>query len=173
MNIELQPNTYYWIYCYNDGAANRAKWERSTSNVYDDGYAWKDSILPDYDFHMKLGYDGCYDLNLDFIYSDAVEKRLQIDFTNSTGLKKIYVNDQDMGTDLLKEESIPQVDNYIVRLKFIEGVSVNITGSLQRYLYFDKTSITLASSTPEIIFSKFFLTFQRNLYPRLKQPHIV
>jgi len=146
-NVDLlvQPNTYYWIYVYVDPAYEISYWEKSTSDVYMDGYAWKGdgTDLSAYDFHMKLIYDGYYDVNLDFIYDGAAEKRLQIDFTSSTGLEKIIVNDQDTGSDLLKEESIPQADNYTIRFEFTQGADVDLSGSIQRWLYFNKTSITL------------------------------
>ena len=92
---------------------------------------------------MKLQYDPHYIVNLDFIYSGAAVKRLQADLSSSTGLQKIYVNGQDMGTDLLKEEDIPQADNYTIKFEFIQDGNVDFSGSIQRWLYFNKISITL------------------------------
>jgi len=148
LDVELDPNTYYWIYCPKPSdhhASSDLRLECSTSNVYDDGYVWtsNNGQYSDHDLHMKLVFGGYHEISFDFIYSGAAEKRLEITFTSSTGLSKITVNDQDTGTDLTKEESIPQADNYVVKLVVTDGVDYDLAGSLQRWLYFNKTSITL------------------------------
>ncbi|RLG09928.1 MAG: hypothetical protein DRN68_00310 [Thaumarchaeota archaeon] len=148
MNIELDPNTYYWIYCpepSNTSVSSFLRLECSTSSVYADGYVWTsdNGQYSDYDLHMKLIFGGHHEISFDFIYAGAAEKRLEMTFTSSTGLSKIMVNDQDTGTDLTKEESIPQADNYVVKLVVTDGADYDLEGSLQRWLYYNKTSITL------------------------------
>jgi len=144
LNVELDPNTYYWIYLTPNSSL--VYFEYSTTSVYADGYAWwdwDDSIHPDYDHHIKLTFGGYHEISFDFIYSGAAVKRLQANLSSSTGLQKIYVNNQDKGSNLIKEESIPQADNYVVKLVVTDGADYNLDGSLQRWLYFNKTTITL------------------------------
>ena len=62
--------------------------------------------------------------------------------TTCDTILKIYVNDQDYGTSLTKDESIPEADNYTVKIKYYPG-SNGISYSIQRYLYYNKTVITL------------------------------
>ena len=148
LNIELDQNTYYWIYCpepSNTNDSSLLRLERSTSSVYADGYVWtsKNGTYSDYDLHMKLIFGGYHEISFDFIYAGAAEKRLEITFRSSTGLSKITVNDEDTGTDLTKEESIPQADNYVVKLIITDGADYDLAGSLQRWLYFNKTMISL------------------------------
>ena len=146
-DIEVQPDTYYFIKVSNAGGAGLAHWERSTTDVYGDGYAYDHQGSHDYDFHMALVYtdfsgDG-KTFNLDFIYDGAAEKRLEISFTYSTGLSDILVNGESKGTSLAKEESIPQADNYTITFKVSDVENYDLQGSIQRWLYFNKISITL------------------------------
>jgi len=68
-------------------------------------------------------------------------KRLEATITCDTILK-IYVNDQDYGTSLTKDETIPQTDSYTVKIQYYPD-SNGISYSIQRYLYYSKTVITL------------------------------
>ena len=80
-------------------------------------------------------------INFDFIYSGTGIRRLEATITCETVLK-IYVNDQDMGASLTKDESIPDADNYTVKIQYYPD-SNGISYSIQRYLYYNKTVITL------------------------------
>jgi len=153
LNVELEPNSYYWIYLPDTGEDYRYRIgvEYSDADPYADGYVWcsggdyYSGKQDSWDIHFALVYSsGKAEIPIDFIYDGAAEKRLQIDFTSSTGLSKIVVNGQDAGADLLKEESIPQADNYIIELRVgPEGANYALSGSIQRWLYYNKTTITL------------------------------
>jgi len=131
--ITLDPNTTYRIYMRYDGGDD--------SNYV--GLAFYDSISR-YGMRIKFKFvDVTLQVDLDFIYSGTGEKRLQAS-TNGATVTKITVNGQDMGVDLLKEEEIPQVDNYSVVFTFDSSYnSYTFTANIQRYLYYGKTSITL------------------------------
>jgi len=145
--IEVQPDTYYFIKVPDVGAVGLVHWEMSTTDVYADGYAYDHSGSHNYDFHMALVYtnfsgDGL-EKGLDFIYDGAAEKRLEISFTYSIGLSEILVNGESKGTSLAKEDSIPQADNYTITFKVSDVENYDLQGSIQRWLYYNKTSITL------------------------------
>jgi len=141
---QLSPDTYYWIYIYYiDDGTNRLYWEGSSSDVYADGYAWdnQNGIHTDYDHYLEVVYASPkFTINLDFIYDGAAEKRLELTFSGTQTIDDITVNGQSVGTDLLKEDSIPQADNYSIVLTVSSG---DVKGSIQRWLYYNKTSITL------------------------------
>ena len=152
-SIELEANSYYWIYLHQP--ADNGKYyigiEYSDDDPYADGYVWcsggdyYSGMQSDWDIHFAVMYSsGKAEIPIDFIYDGAAEKRLEATFTSSTGLSKIVVNGQDTGADLLKEESIPQADNYIIELRVgPEGADYTLSGSIQRWLYYNKTTITL------------------------------
>ena len=142
-SVELDPNTHYWIYVdCSDAWDDRIDWDGS-SDVYTDGYTWNNDTgnETDKDAYLEVHYQSPkFTINLDFIYSGAAEKRLEITFSGSQTVDDITVNGQSVGTDLLKDDSIPQADNYSIVLTVSAG---DVSGSIQRWLYFNKTSITL------------------------------
>ena len=143
--IDIEPNKYYWIGLTDTPwDSPYPRWVISTDDIYSDGFAYcpECGVLAG-DFGLRVYYNFKKDVNLDFIYSGTAIKRLEASFSSSMGLTKILVNGQDMGTDLLKEEDIPQADNYIISFRAIDQDSWNISGSIQRYLYYNKTSITM------------------------------
>jgi len=143
--INIEPNKYYWIGLTDTPSSSPyPRWVISTDDIYADGFAYCPNcgVLAG-DFGLRVYYNFKKDISLDFIYSGTATKRLEASFGSSTGLSKILVNGQDMGTDLLKTESIPQADNYTIGFRAIDQDSWNISGSIQRYLYYNKTSITL------------------------------
>ena len=141
---DLDLDAYYWIYVYYDNASNDGiNWQGSTTNVYPDGYAWNNASgnQLDYDLYLEVVYASPkFTVNLDFIYSGAAEKRLEVTFSGTQTIDDITVNSQSVGTDLTREDSIPQADNYSIVLTVSTG---DVKGSIQRWLYFNKTSITL------------------------------
>ena len=143
--IQLQPNTYYFIKAPDMGVGV-VSWEMSTSDVYPDGYAYWNGAAQSVDFHMALVYTnfpGYPTKNIDFIYDGAVEKRLAISFSRSSSLAEIIVNGTSVGTNLAKEDSIPQADNYTITFKVSDIESFDIEGSIQRWLYYNKNPLTL------------------------------
>ena len=142
-SVDLDPNTYYWIYVNASNAADDAVYWDGDGDVYADGYTWNnyDGNQTDKDAYLEVHYQSPkFTINLDFIYSGAAEKRLEAMFSGSQTIDDITVNGQSVGTDLLKEDSIPQADNYSIILTISTG---DVKGSIQRWLYFNKTSITL------------------------------
>jgi len=131
--IKLDPSTTYRIYMRYDGG--------DSSNYI--GLAYYDSI-------GRYGMEICFKfvdvtlrVDLDFIYSGTGERRLDASTTGGA-VTKITANGQDAGTDLTKEEKIPQADNYSIVFTFDSvSNSYTFTASIQRYLYYAKTSITL------------------------------
>ena len=142
-SVDLDPNTYYWILVNASSAEDDCVWWDGDGDVYADGYTWDNynGNDTDHDVYLEVHYQSPkFTLNLDFIYSGAAEKRLEITFSGSQTVDDITVNDQSVGTDLVKEDSIPQADNYTIVLTISSG---DVKGSIQRWLYFNKTSITL------------------------------
>jgi len=141
---QLSPDTYYWIYVYYvDDGTGSLYWEGSSSDVYADGYAWdnQNGIQSGIDYYLEVVYASPkFTINLDFIYDGAAEKRLEITFSGSVTIDNITINSQSAGTDLLKEDSIPQADNYTIVLTVSSG---DVKGSIQRWLYFNKNPVTL------------------------------
>ena len=149
--ITLDPNTKYWIVVRYEGGDmdNYVEVRKGTDDIKPDWYsAYYDSSwhqeTNDYDFDLYLKFvNVTFQMNLDFIYSGTAVKRLQASTSGAT-VTKITVNGQDMDADLLKEEEIPQADNYSIVFTFnTSDNSYTFMASIQRYLYYNKTSITL------------------------------
>ena len=131
--ITLDPSTTYRIYMRYDGGDD--------SNYI--GLAYYDSIGR---YGMEIDFkfvDVTLQVDLDFVYSGTGEKRLEASTTGGA-VTKITVNGEDTGTDLKKEEEIPQADNYSVVFTFDSvSNSYTFTANIQRYLYYAKTSTSL------------------------------
>ena len=64
--------------------------------------------------------------------------------SESPTITDIEVNGQSVGTSLTKEEEIPQADNYTITFKCdVNAKSYSLSGSIQRYLYYNKQVLTL------------------------------
>ncbi len=59
---------------------------------------------------------------------------------NWSGVTKILVNGQNVGTTLDLADNIPQADNYTVEI-YVQG-QYSISGTLKKYLYYNKNPIT-------------------------------
>jgi len=150
--ISLNPETHYWIVLHYPNYAGESinpkavHSYKADSDIYpdgksatsSDGSSWMTDVK---DLKVDVYFEVEIEINFDFIYSGTGVKRLEATITCDTILK-IYVNDQDYGTSLTKDESIPEADNYKVKIKYYPG-SNGISYSIQRYLYYSKTVITL------------------------------
>jgi len=141
-STSLSPGAYYWVYIYLSGSSDIFHWQKATSDVYADGLAWLEGHDPSpNDLYLKVNYDSLrFQVDLDLIYDGAAEKRLEITFSGSQTVEGIEVNGRSVGAALTKEASIPQADNYTIILTISSG---DVKGSIQRWLYYNKTTITL------------------------------
>jgi len=156
VDADLQASTAYWIVIYfpnatSDNFIQVHKFDNYTSDRYraysDDGSTWTtnnytaDMYLHGHENSMNLDNDELI-AAFDFIYPSAGETRLEVTFTTSTNLSDMELNGTSIGTTLAKEDSIPQADNYTLRFK-TTSTEYAIDCSIQRWLYFSKTSLTL------------------------------
>jgi len=136
--IQLDPNTTYRVKVWHDGTYD-------DSNRVDISY-YTDVKKYNIDLYLKLFIQGAeLELSLDFIYSGTAIKRLQesLSKTNVT-ITDVRVNGVSVGTSLEKEDDIPQADSYTVTYVYdVDASSYRLSASIQRYLYYNKTSITL------------------------------
>jgi len=151
-SISLDSETYYWIvlyypnYYYSTTNPKYVYSFKADSDIYsdgksaesDDGSSWTTDVN---DLKVDVYFELEIQAVFDFIYSGTGVKRLEATITCNTVLK-IYVNNQDVGTSLTKDESIPDADNYTVKIQYYPD-SNGISYSIQRYLYYNKTVITL------------------------------
>ena len=151
--ITLDPNAKYWIVVkYENGDEdNYVEVHQGTSDIKADWYSayyysgWHRESN-DYDFDMYLKFVNLeLSINLDFIYSGTAVKRLQETVSKSWAtIKDVKVNGQSVGASLEKEDNIPQADSYTVTYEFDStSNSYSLSVDIQRYLYYNKTSITL------------------------------
>ena len=153
--IKLDPDTDYWLVVhYNGGdSSNYIDWH-SVSDV-DESYKvanksetgswnvytglWKRATIYFKFVNLTL------EISLDFIYSGTGVKRLQGSVSSSNvSITDVKVNGSSVGTSLAKEDEIAQADNYSVVYYFgSTDDSYSLSVSIQRYLYYNKTSITL------------------------------
>jgi len=141
-SLSLDLGKYYWVYIYMTGTASIIHWQKAKSDIYPDGLAWLEGYSPSpNDLYLKVGYDSLrFQVDLDFIYDGAAEKRLELAFSGSQTVEGIEVNGRSVRAALTKETSIPQADNYTIILTTLSG---DVKGSIQRWLYYNKTTITL------------------------------
>ena len=151
--ISLNLETHYWIVLYypnytgeGAGTPKVVYSYKADSDIYSDGKSatssdgssWTTDVN---DLRVEIYFELEIQINFDFIYSGTGIKRLEATVTCDTVLK-IYVNGQDMGASLTKDESIPDADNYTIKIQYYPD-SNGISYSIQRYLYYNKTVITL------------------------------
>jgi len=150
--ISLNPETHYWIVLHYPNYAGesinpKAVYSyKSDSDIYpdgksatsSDGSSWTTDVK---DLKVDVYFELEIQINFDFIYSGTGVRRLEATITCDTILK-IYVNGQDVGASLTKDESIPDADNYTMKIRYYPD-SNGISYSIQRYLYYSKTAITL------------------------------
>ena len=151
--ITLDPNTKYWLVVkYEDGDGdNYVEVLQGTSDIKPDWYSayyysgWRRESN-DYNFDMYLKFVNLeLSIDLDFIYSGTAIKRLQESVSpHWVTIKDVKVNGQSVGASLEKEDEIPQADSYTVTyLLDSTNNSYSLSVDIQRYLYYNKTTITL------------------------------
>ena len=136
--IRLDPNTTYKIKVWYDGAYDPSN--HVVGRYYTD--IGKNKI----DLYLKFFIEGAeLEINLDFVYLGTAIKRLQESLSKtSVTITDVRVNGQSVGTSLEKEDEIPQADSYTVTYLYdVDASSYRLSASIQRYLYYNKTSITL------------------------------
>jgi hypothetical protein len=110
--------------------------------------AWTTEI---YDRAMAAGFQADYSYGpFDFIYSGVAEKRLKITENLGTGASVTArtLNSQSFSSAINETTSIPQADSYSL-IYTIRGTPTTVTTAgtfsltIQRYLYYGATSITL------------------------------
>jgi len=149
--ITLDPDTKYWVVVrYEGGDSSNYIKVRKVGDVKSWYSAYYDSSwhreVWDYDFDLYLKFVNLtLQINLDFIYSGTAIKRLQESISKTNvSITDAKVNGLSVGTSLTKEDEIKQADNYTVVYYFDSTAnSYSLNVSIQRYLYYAKTSITL------------------------------
>ncbi|MCD6341609.1 MAG: hypothetical protein J7L83_01985, partial [Thaumarchaeota archaeon] len=136
--IQLDPNTTYRVKVWHDGTYDYSN--------YIAGKYYTDTGRDKIDLYLKFFIQGAeLQLSLDFLYSGTAVKRLQesLSKTNVT-IADVRVNGVSVGTSLEKEDEIPQADNYTVTYVYdVDASNYSLSASIQRYLHYNKTSITL------------------------------
>ena len=149
--VETDNATYARIYTLSVSASSTTTTDKySAYTTDDDGSTWSQDTshslaiwLYCYEGSMSVDKDANeLVVNFDFIYPSAGEKRLEITFTSTSNLSDMELNGTSIGTSLAKEDSIPQADSYTLRFK-TSSTEYAVDCSIQRWLYFSKTSITL------------------------------
>ena len=136
--IRLDPNTTYKIKAWHDGTYDASN--------YVAGKYYTDTEKYDVELWLKFFIQGAeLQISLDFIYSGTAIKRLQESLSRtSVTITDVRVNGQSVGTSLEKEDDIPQADSYTVTYLFDStNNSYSLSVEIQRYLYYNKTMITL------------------------------
>ena len=153
--IELDPETDYWLVVhYNDGdASNYICWKGIEGVDTSYKVAWKSETgswnVSTGRSRMSMIYFKFVNLTLqldfDFIYSGTGVKRLGASTSSSNiSISDVKVNGKSVGTSLEKEDEIDQANSYTVIYYFDStSNSYSLGVSIQRYLYYFKTSITL------------------------------
>jgi len=136
--IQLDPNTTYRVKVWHDGAYDASN--------YVAGKYYTDTGRDKIDLYLKFFIQGAeLQISLDFLYSGTAVKRLQesLSKTNVT-ITDVRVNGISVGTSLEKEDEIPQADSYTVTYTYdVDADRYTLSASIQRYLHYNKTSITL------------------------------
>ncbi|MCS7126550.1 MAG: hypothetical protein NZ929_06560 [Aigarchaeota archaeon] len=151
--ISLSPNTKYWIVATYTGGdtANYVLWRRSTTDLNTSYYtatfttSWTREVN-DFDITIRFMFTNItYSLNMDFIYAGTGERRLKDTGTKTNvNLTDVRVNGQSVGTSLEETDQIPQSNSYTITYYFTPTAnSYSLGVSIQRYLYYAATSITL------------------------------
>ncbi|MEM0382408.1 MAG: choice-of-anchor R domain-containing protein [Nitrososphaerota archaeon] len=156
----INAGTKYWIvfeYTPPNSSNDINLWRRS-SDVYADhlgarysGGSW---VTSQYDHVMDITLGNIPTpliVNLDFQYFGVATRRLEAAVTQSSNvtLDSILVNGVNIGTSLAKITDIPQATSYTIQHNYSVPTTAgtwhnwSITSSIQRYLYYNKTSIML------------------------------
>ena len=136
--IQLDPNTAYRVKVWHDGTYDRDN--KIVGKYYTDTGRYR------IDLYLKFFIQGAeLEISLDFLYSGTAVKRLQESLSKtSVTIADVRVNGVSVGASLEKEDEIPQADNYTVTYVYdVDASNYSLSASIQRYLYYNKTSITL------------------------------
>ncbi|MEM4497312.1 MAG: choice-of-anchor R domain-containing protein [Nitrososphaerota archaeon] len=151
----LNPNTLYWISVeYSGGnASNYVRILQTTSDVAPSYYSayytttWnRENNDYNMNIYLALTFSSTWTVNLDYQYTGTATRRLE-DTGSKTNviINSITVNGVNVGTTLEKTDIIPQSTSYQITYNYSvdRKSSYSLTATIQRYLLYEKTMITL------------------------------